>query len=225
MTKETKKEVLPGLTQEAIDEFKREYPYNRIFSTVVNGETYVLRDLLVGEHHILLDKAIKNKYTAAEQDKFVVNSLLLYPEVSHQEWLLKPAGVIPSLMTAVKIKSLFPDTLPSLHVSPVGEPDVEVKPDEDIVRNARASVDRGLMMSWTTISGRHFIMKGITRLQFKGIQDISNSEEDMNEALVRTSLVWPDIEIMDLPAGIISLLVNEVTRLSGFAESVETFDL
>ena len=138
------KEVVPGLTQEAIDQFKQEFPYNKIFSTTVNGETYVLRDLLVGEHHQLLDRAIKLKMTAADQDKMVVDTLLLYPQLTQQDWLLKPAGVIPSLMTAIKIKSLFPDTLPSLNVVPIEGREDELKPEEEELRNARASVDQGL---------------------------------------------------------------------------------
>ena len=80
-------------------------------------------------------------------------------------------------------------------------------------------------MFWIIIGKRHFILKAITRLQFKGVQETSNTEDDLNEGLVRAAMVWPNIEVMDLPAGIVTLLVNEVTRLSGFAEQIETYDL
>lgn len=213
-----------SLTEQQIDELKR--AYGKLFKVTVCGTKYLCRLMYRSDIEAIAKVAEKNiDVSNLEVDEKVVSLCVLGPTPPIEEggWAAMPAGIIPTLSSAIRRKSgfvVYDEDAPAEEKLYEDEEVITPTPEElEVLQMAT-----GYKLHGIRFEDAYFVVRPITRIEFKEMMNYSEPEQD--EIVVKKACLWPaNVDWDSVPAGYINSIVQYVMSYSGFAGPIDVEDI
>lgn len=220
------------LTPEYIEQLKEQH--GKIYKVKAADIDFVIRPLYKDDQQVLNDLVKTNaNLTQADFDDKVVDLALVGPRADHSKggWAALPAGIVPTLSTFIQAKSGYivqdaPDSL-GIKVENLGKTVVFTRPTQEEIDELKAVCPFQLRL--VTIEGEYFIIRPVTRQEFRMAMNKSQESGDAlsrDEEISKKVVMWPKkLDWSGKPVGYPETLTNFALGISGYSLDAEVEEL
>jgi len=218
--------VMEKLTKEILEGLRKQARERPLFSAEFSDQEFVFTTITRSQYAELEDWIRRSQNVpTSEIDEQIVERGLLWPNLDPIQRSMLTAGVIPSLSRMIQEKSYLSVDGDVTNVAAILLKDYEREEDVQEEAIAELKAVATYPMKAVNMCGKSFVVRPIFRGELSGIRRRGETDPsmDVDSEIAKLCTLYPKgLDVEHLPAGVASVLSQQVLLLSGFGENMVT---